>query len=89
MNTYDNPQEFIRHFSNILVLVPILIRFLLTATFLTSFFLQPLQHPIMVLWARVVESDKPVFTLLFAGAASVAKIIQEIINSVVITYTRF
>jgi hypothetical protein len=32
----------------------------------------------MTLWARVVESDKPVFTLLFGSTAVLAKVIQEI-----------
>jgi hypothetical protein len=48
-------------------------RLSITAIFITSFFLQTLQGPIMTLWARVIESDKPVFTLVFGGAATLAK----------------
>jgi hypothetical protein len=48
------------------------------AIFILSFFLKPVQVPIMTLWARVIESDKPVFTLLFGGTAALAKAIQEI-----------
>jgi hypothetical protein len=32
----------------------------------------------MKLWARIIESDKPVFTLLFGGAGAIAKAIQGI-----------
>jgi hypothetical protein len=34
----------------------------------------------MTLWARIIESDKPIFTLLFSGTAALAKAIQEIIK---------
>jgi hypothetical protein len=46
--------------------------------FILSFLLKPLQIPIMTLWARVIESDKPVFTLLFGGIATIVKAVQEI-----------
>jgi hypothetical protein len=48
------------------------------AIFIVSFLLKPLKNPIMTLWARVIESDKPVFTLLFGRTAALAKAIQEI-----------
>jgi hypothetical protein len=67
-----------QHLSGLTNLIPNLIRLLITVVFLGSLFLQTLQRPIMTLWARVIESDKPVFTLLFGGTAAVAKAIQEI-----------
>jgi hypothetical protein len=48
--------------------------------FILSFFLKPLQNAIMTLWARVIESDKHVFTLVFGGTAALANAIQEIIK---------
>jgi hypothetical protein len=48
--------------------------------FIGSFCLKPLHRPVMTLWARVIESDKPVFTLLFSGTAALAKAVQEIIK---------
>jgi hypothetical protein len=50
------------------------------ALFVGLFSLTIIQRPIMVLWARAVESDKPIFTLLFTGLAALAKAIQEIAN---------
>ena len=61
-----------------LSLLPILIRLSIMIIFVGSFFLRPLQNPIMIVWARVIESDKPVFILLFGGTAALAKAIQEI-----------
>jgi hypothetical protein len=29
-------------------------------------------RPVSVVWARIVESEKPVFTLIFGGAAALA-----------------
>ena len=31
----------------------------------------------MVVWARIVESDKPVFTVIFGGTAAFATAISE------------
>ena len=53
-------------------------RLLLALIFACSFLLRPIQRPISTLWARIVESDKPVFTLLFGGAAFLAETIQKI-----------
>jgi hypothetical protein len=55
-----------------------LLRGLIAIIFIISFLLQTLQRPIMTLWARIIESDKPVFTLLFAGIAGFAEISQRI-----------
>jgi hypothetical protein len=71
---------FLLRLSDVLALIPILVRFSILAIFVGSFFLQTAQRPIMTLWARIIESDKPVFTLLFGGTAALAKAIQEIIK---------
>jgi hypothetical protein len=63
--------------STTLNMVPTLIRFSIMTVFISSFLLKPLQHLIMTLWARIIESDKPVFTLVFGGTAALAKAIQE------------
>lgn len=47
-------------------------RFLLLAVFAVSFALRPLQSQILTLALRIIESDKPVFTLLFTGTAALA-----------------
>jgi hypothetical protein len=70
-----------QHLSGLTNLIPNLIRLLITVVFLGSLFLQTLKRPIMTVWARVIESDKPVFTLLFGGTAAVAKAIQEIFKA--------
>jgi hypothetical protein len=48
------------------------------AIFIVSFCLKPLRNPIMTLWLRIIESDRPVFKLLFGGTAALAKAIQKI-----------
>ena len=49
-----------------------------------SFFLLFVVHffrvPISTLWLRIVESDKPVFTLIGGGIGAGVKAIQEIIK---------
>lgn len=62
-------------------LMPNLLRVILAFTFLFSFFLQPAKGVILTAWARVVESDKPVFTLVFGGVAGIAKAIEELVKS--------
>jgi hypothetical protein len=61
-----------------LSLFPAIGRLLLTLTFLGSFLLRPLQQPISTFWARVVESDKPVFTLVIGGGAAFAEALVHI-----------
>jgi hypothetical protein len=34
----------------------------------------------MTIWARLIESEKPIFTLVFGGAAALLKALQEIIK---------
>jgi hypothetical protein len=69
------------HLSALTNVLPSLIRLSIMTIFILSFFLKPLQNAIMTLWARVIESDKPVFTLMFGGAAALGKAIQEIVKS--------
>jgi hypothetical protein len=53
-------------------------RFILAIIFVGSFLLKPLiMSPINLLWRRIVESDKPVFTLTFGGAAAFASALSE------------
>jgi hypothetical protein len=59
-------------------LIPNVIRFSIMAIFMASFLLVPFRRPIMTLWARVIESDKPVFTLLLGGIAGFAEAGQRI-----------
>ena len=53
-------------------------RLSLALIFLLSFLLRPIRVPVLIVLARIVESDKPVFTILFGGVAAAAKSIQEI-----------
>jgi hypothetical protein len=69
------------HMVSIANAIPAVVRLSITLIFVGSFLLQTLQRPIMTLWARIIESDKPVFTLLFGSAAAIAKVMQEIVNS--------
>ena len=77
-------------------LLPNLMRLCITATFIGMFLLKPSQGPkdprdpqgpqdpqgpLLTLWARIVESDKPIFTLLFGGSAAFAKLVQEIVKT--------
>jgi hypothetical protein len=56
-------------------------RLLLSVTFVGSFLLKPLIiRPASLVWARIVESAKPVFTLIFGGATAVAKVISEAVE---------
>jgi|SRR6516162_1021265 len=80
--TVRNPdldtENFILHLSDILNLIPNLSRFILAAIFIGSFFLQPLKRPIMTIWERIIDSEKP-FTLLFAGGATIGTIIHTLL----------
>jgi len=53
-------------------------RVVLSIFFIGSFLLRPLlMRPVSLIWARIVESDKPVFTLILGGAAAFATAISE------------
>jgi hypothetical protein len=72
------PNHFLLRLSAILVLIPTLTRFLLATVFVGSFFLRPLKRPIMTIWERIIDSEKP-FTLLFAGGATLLMVIHAIV----------
>jgi hypothetical protein len=74
-------ERFMDRLSDLLNLIPNLIRFSITAIFVGSFFLRTVQRPFMELWARIIESEKPVFTLLFSGIAVLAKGIQSLVKN--------
>jgi hypothetical protein len=58
--------------------VPSVFRFLLSVVFVGSFLIRPLvMHPVNLVWARIIESEKPVFTVTFGGAAALASAITE------------
>jgi hypothetical protein len=61
-----------------LALIPNIGRLLLALIFACSFPLRPIQNPISTIWARIVESDQPVFTLIFGGVAALIETIQKI-----------
>lgn len=75
------PAFFLFHFASILNLIPNLTRLLILILFIVSFVLRPrIQGPIMTLWRRIIESDKPIFTLVLGGLAALVKAIQQIVS---------
>ena len=74
---------FIATLSDGIVTVMCMWRLLIAIIFIISFLFQALQRPIMTLWARIIESDKPVFTLLFVGIAGFAETGQRIAKVVI------
>jgi hypothetical protein len=64
---------------SLLSVSPSLFRFLLSILFVSSFLLRPLvMRPVSLVWARIVESEKPVFTVMFGGAAAIATALSEV-----------
>ena len=58
-----------------------LFRLNLSIIFLGSFMLRPIiMRPVNLVWRRIVESDKPVFTMTFGGAAAFATAISEAVK---------
>jgi len=61
--------------------VPIAFRLLLSALFFCATAVVALSvRPVSLIWRRLVESEKPVFTLLFGGAAALAAAIIEVLK---------
>jgi hypothetical protein len=57
---------------------PPLLRLLLSIVFVGSFIVRPqVMRPLSLVWARIVESEKPVFTVVFGGAAAFATAISD------------
>jgi hypothetical protein len=66
------------HSLRCLILFPSIMRFILATIFVGSFLLKPLiMRPMSLVWARIIESEKPVFTLIFGGAAAFATALSE------------
>ena len=58
---------------------PTVSRLILSIVFVGSFLLRPLiMRPVSVVWARIIESEKPVFTLTLGGAAAFASVISKV-----------
>lgn len=55
-------------------------RIAVTLMFVLSYALLPLHGGISVVWARIVESDKPVFTLTMGGFAGLCKALQVLFS---------
>jgi hypothetical protein len=60
--------------------VPNFGRLILTLVFVGSFLLRPLWSIISTLWLRVIDSGKPIFTLLFSGVGVIVSIIKAILK---------
>jgi hypothetical protein len=55
------------------------LRIIISLIFFGSFLVKPLfAKPVSLLWVRIVESEKPVFTLLFGGVSALATGIIEL-----------
>jgi hypothetical protein len=65
----------------ILAAIPNIGRLVLAAIFVGSYMMVPLYRIILTFWEHVVESDKPMFTLLFGSVAAAAKAIEAVIHS--------
>jgi hypothetical protein len=61
--------------------IPIAFRLLISIFFVGSTVMVAISvRPVSVIWARLIESEKPVFTLLFGGAAVLATAILEVMK---------
>jgi hypothetical protein len=59
------------------------VRILVALAFVCWWLLLPLvRKPLLTLWARIVESDKPIFTLIFGGVAAIGGGIQTVLKHV-------
>jgi hypothetical protein len=58
-----------------------LVRLALALIFVGSYLLRPLiMRPLSLIWLRIVESDKPIFTMMFGGVSVAVTAINEIAN---------
>jgi hypothetical protein len=67
--SYSLPFDLVIGVAELIPAVPGLGRILISLVFVGSYFTRPALHPIMHLFARIIESDKPVFGLVFGGVA--------------------
>jgi hypothetical protein len=63
-----------------LSIVSAILRVALLSVFFLGVLLRPLQDAIMLIFVRVIESEKPLFTMVFGGAAAFAKGVEIIIG---------
>jgi hypothetical protein len=68
-------------FSALISLVPGLVRLVITAIFIGSYLLRPIYIPFSVLLARIIESEKPIFALVFGAVAAIAKSIGWLVKN--------
>lgn len=55
-----------------------LIRLGIALVFVGSYILRPLlMRPVSLIWLRIVESDKPIFALIFGGVSAAVTVIKE------------
>ncbi|TDH58252.1 hypothetical protein E2C06_33605 [Dankookia rubra] len=54
-------------------------RFLVSLIFVISFLLKPFLETFSLLWRRAIESNKPIFTLVFGAAAGFCKIVADLL----------
>ena len=67
----------------VLMNIPTALRVLLSAVFLSAYVLRPIiEGPVALVWARIVESNKPPFTIFLGGLSAGAKIGQEALKIV-------
>jgi hypothetical protein len=82
LNISDNYrlEASIFHFARYnMAVIPGLFRLAVSIVFLTSFLLRPLiMKPTLLMWARIVESDNPTFTLIFALTAAFGVAFKEV-----------
>jgi len=63
---------------NVMYYLPGVLRLLLAAAFVLSIFARPIHTTVLLLIQRLVESDKPIFTVVFSGSAAIVKFIQSV-----------
>jgi hypothetical protein len=78
LNYYVKRGEIDRAALFLLACFPSIIRFGLSLVFVGSFLLRPIvMRPMSLLWARIIESEKPVFTVTFGEVAAFASALGE------------
>jgi hypothetical protein len=72
---------FLQIISPMVAYIPIAFRLLISIFFVVATISVALfTRPVSVIWARLIESEKPAFTLLFGGAAALATAFMEVMK---------
>lgn len=72
---------FLQIISAMVAYIPVAFRLLISIFFVVATVSVALfTRPASVIWARLIESEKPAFTLLFGGAAALATALTEVIK---------